>query len=85
MPPEIAGQRITGSPLSERDCYARAIYHIQGLRECLRGLALLRNDLRWLVPVRFAEQLEYNVRRMMTARQSKILVLPERDPRLNRF
>lgn len=41
---ELLGQRQHGTPLSERDCYTRAIHHAQGLRDSLRGLALLRAD-----------------------------------------
>ena len=77
--PEIAGQRITGSSMTERDCFIRAIAAIRELRDCLRGLALLRNDQRWLLPVRVTEQLEDAVKRMMTSTRSKLLILPQRD------
>jgi hypothetical protein len=79
--PELNGQRHVGSPMSERDCFVEAIGHIRGLRDCLRGLALLRNDQRWLLPVRVTERLEDSVKRMMTSTAAKLLILPQREGR----
>ena len=65
--------------MSERDWFLRAIAAIRDLRDCLRGLALLRNDQRWLLPVRVTEQLEDSIKRMMTSTRAKLLILPSRD------
>lgn len=75
---DIQGQRHTGTPMTERDCFQRAIFHLSGLRDCLRGLALLRGDQRWLLPARVTEQLEDNIKRMMTRRAHPLLILPPR-------
>ena len=65
-----------GTHLSERDLFARAIHSIQNLRDCYRGLALSRNDERWLVPARMMEQLEDNTKRLMVAKQRPFLITP---------
>jgi hypothetical protein len=38
--PEIPNQRRSGTSMTERDCFQNAIFHLSGLRDCLRGLAL---------------------------------------------
>ena len=76
--PELAGQLRSGTPMDERTCYVEAIGHIRGLRDCLRGLALLRMDQRWLLPVRFCEQLEDTVKKMMN-RGGKVPILVPRE------
>jgi hypothetical protein len=32
--------------------------HLHGFRDCFRGIAALRMDMRWLLPARIAEQME---------------------------
>ena len=76
--PELNGQIISGSSLSERDLFVRAIHHIQNLRDCYRGLALNRGDERWLVPARMMEQLEDNTKRLMVAKQRPFLITPRK-------
>lgn len=76
--PELTGQRITGTNLSERELFGRAIENIAALRDCFRGLALLRGDERWLLPARQMEALEDATKRLMTARQVPFLILPRR-------
>ena len=92
--PELAGQLRSGSPMTERDCFTRAIDAVRGLRQlaladpervnvmtrfgsaaecaknlrdCLRGLGLLRMDQRWVFLARAAESIEDNVRKAMRA------------------
>ncbi len=79
MMPEIAGQRITGIDVTERELFARSIHHIKSLRDCYRGLALKRGDEHWLVPPRMMEELEDRTKRLMTARQTPFLILPRRE------
>lgn len=74
--PELAGQIRSGRPLSERECFVEAIGHLKGLRDCLRGLALLRMDQRWLLPVRLTEHLEDAVTRMMNRAGKPPLLIP---------
>lgn len=67
----LMGQRQHGTPLSEKDCYQRALFHAQGLRDSCRGLALLRADdqnhaFGWLTIVKVLEQLVDNIQRLMT-------------------
>ncbi len=73
---EIAGQRINGRRLSERDLFVRAIENIVSLRDCYRGLALSRGDERWLVPARLMERLEDQTKRLMVAKQHPFLIIP---------
>lgn len=74
--PELAGQRITGTPLSERDLFLRALDSIRTLRDCYRGLGLLRTDERWLVPARAMEELEDRTKRLMVAKHRPFLIRP---------
>ena len=76
--PDIPGQRITGTPMSERELFGRAIEAIHNLRDCYRGLSLSRNDERWLVPARFMEELEDRTKRLMTMRHTPYLILPRK-------
>ena len=78
---ELAGQRISGSPMTERECFQGAIHGIQTTRDCLRGLALLRNDMRWLVPVRLLESMKDHIERLMVRKEQKLLWLPHREPK----
>lgn len=73
---EIAGQRINGTRLSERDLFVRAIENIQSLRDCYRGLGLMRGDERWLVPARLMERLEDQTKALMVAKQRPFLITP---------
>jgi hypothetical protein len=70
------GQRITGTDISERELFVRAIDNIRSLRDCYRGLALKRGDERWLVPARLMEGLEDNTKRLMLAKQMPFLITP---------
>ena len=73
---ELAGQRITGSPMNERELFGRALDSIRTLRDCYRGLGLLRNDERWLVPARMMEQLEDQTKQLMVAKHRPFLIIP---------
>ena len=67
-----------GTPMSERECYLSCIEHIRGLRDSLRGLAALRKDAAWLLPVRILEQMEDKVKVLMhKGGRSPLLILPE--------
>jgi hypothetical protein len=76
MMSEIAGQRINGSPMSERELFGRALESIGHLRDCYRGLALMRNDERWLVPARLMERLQDETKRLMVAKHRPFLIIP---------
>lgn len=81
---ELAGQRINGTPLSERDCYERAIHHARGLRDCCRGLAMLRADdqnhaFGWLSIVKNLELMTDLIQKLMTRGVNRSnLILPAR-------
>lgn len=75
---EIAGQRHTGSAMSERDCFLHAIEGLRNASAALRGLALLRGDMRWLIPVRILDSVIASVTKMMTQRGASLLILPDR-------
>lgn len=72
----INGQRITGTDMSERELFVRAIDNIRSLRDCYRGLALKRGDERWLVPARLMENLEDNTKKLMVAKHVPFLITP---------
>jgi hypothetical protein len=55
--PEIAGQRTTGSQLSERQCREIILDGLRRARVGFEGLAALRLDARWVVPVRLIDDL----------------------------
>lgn len=74
--PELAGQRITGTPLSERDLFLRALDSIRTLRDCYRGLGISRRDERWLVPARMMEQLEDQTKALMVTKHRPYLIIP---------
>lgn len=74
--PELEGQMQSGSPMSERDCYQRALFHLNGLRTSLRGLVAARRDMRWLLIVRILDQIEDNIRKLMVKGGSRIVWLP---------
>lgn len=82
--PEVAGQRIVGREMSEKECYLVAI---KGLREAaagLRGVAAHRGDGRWLLPVRLLDQITDHVTRLKDKGGLKPMLWlpPDRDRRL---
>ena len=80
--PEASGQiRRSGTDMTERDCYTRALYHFQGLKACLRGLAALRMDARWLVPVQWLDRMEDVVKKAITQPGARQIILPYRTGR----
>ena len=78
MSPEIAGQRTSGTRMSERDCFLGAVEHLRGASACIRGIALLRGDQRWLLPVRVLDEVTERVTKLMTRRGASLLILPRR-------
>lgn len=81
---ELLNQRINGTPMSEKDCFQQAIYHVRGLRDCVRGLALLRagdqnHAFGWLSLVKILDQLHDNIQKMMVRGVNRTnLILPAR-------
>lgn len=81
---ELLNQRITGTPMSERDCFQQAIHHIRGLRECVRGLALLRagdknHAYGWLSIVGILDKLHDTIQTLMVRGVRRTdLILPSR-------
>jgi hypothetical protein len=64
--------------MSERECYLMAVEHLRGLRDSLRGLAQLRKDAAWLLPVRILEQIEDKIKVLMNGGgRAPLLLLPE--------
>jgi hypothetical protein len=80
----LMGQRQHGTPLSERDCFERAIHHATGLRDSVRGLALLRagdknHAFGWLTIVQVLDQLIDNIKKLMVRGVNRTpLILPAR-------
>lgn len=64
--------------LDERTCFLAAIEGLQHTRDALRGLAILREDMRWLVAVQLVDQLADRVKAVMKQPHSRMLVLPQR-------
>lgn len=79
MPPEIAGQLKTGSPMNERQCFEGTMAGLKTARDCLRGLALLRADSRWLIPVRLLDKMIDQVTRLRDRGGARVIWLPGRD------
>lgn len=79
--PELAGQRHTGTPLTEKECYSNAIEGLRMARDSLRGLALLRGDGRWLLPVRLLEEIADRVTKLKDRGGPSLIWLPDRDRR----
>lgn len=71
-------QQFTGTPLTERECFARSIDHMQSAINCFRGLAQLRKDMKWLLAVRNMEKMIDQVKREIDRGGSPVLWLPER-------
>ena len=42
---------------------AQATSHLRGLRDCMRGIALLRNDMHWLKPVRVLDAVDSEIQK----------------------
>ena len=80
--PELAGQRITGSPLSERDCYQIIMKGLADASVGFRGIARLREDMRWLLPVRILDQMVANAKLMIDRGGVKPLIWLAGDPRM---
>ena len=82
--PELANQRVSGTPMSERDCYQQAIYHARALRDCMRGLAILRADdanhaRAWLSIVQNLDMMQDLIQKLMVRGVwGNKLVLPTR-------
>lgn len=74
----LIGQQTKGTALDERALYGRMIEYTAMMRDCYRGMALLRGDERWLVPARQMDALADATKRMMTSRQTPFLILPGR-------
>lgn len=64
--------------MSETQCFTLCIEHLQGARDCLRGLAILRADARWLIPVQLLDQLVDRIKKVMHRPGSRMLWLPQR-------
>ena len=72
------GEFRGGREVSEYECYLRAIEGLKIARDALRGLAILRSDMRWLLPVRILEELIDRVDRLKDRGGAPLLWLPER-------
>jgi len=77
--PELSGQIHTGTPMSERDCYQRLLFHVNGVKTALHGLAALRLDARWTMCVRIMDRLEDSVKRLIDRGGPRVLWLPPRS------
>ena len=76
--PELAGQIKSGTPMSERECYLGAIEHLRGARDCLRGIGLLRGDMRWFLPVRLLDGMVDRITLLMRRGGPPLLIMPKR-------
>ena len=79
--PEIPGQINTGTPLSEIACFQVTIEGLQHARDGLRGLAIMRGDMKWLMVVRLIEELIDRVTKMMNRGGRPLMWMPHREPR----
>lgn len=77
--PEIAGQIHTGRPLSERECFQHLLFHINGVKTALHGLAVLRMDTRWVMCVRIMDKVEDSVKRLIDKGGPRVIWMPDRD------
>lgn len=78
--PEIEGQRTMGTPLSERELFHRCLYHLNGLKACLSGIANNRKDIRWLVPVRICNKIEDSIKKLIDRGGPRVIWLPGFPP-----
>ena len=67
MPPEIPNQIITGTPYTERECFARLVNDIGNARDAARGMAQLRKDMRWQHVAGLLDQMRDNIQRLMVS------------------
>lgn len=77
MPREVV-QEFSGTPMTERECFARMIDHLNAAMNCARGLAQLRRDMKWLIAVRNLEHIQDQVRQEIHKGGAPVLWLPER-------
>lgn len=67
-----------GTEMNEAQCYALMLEHLAGVRDCMRGMAQLRGDMRWLVPVQLMDQMQDRIKAMMHRPGASIRWMPER-------
>lgn len=77
----LYGQMQRGIPMNERECVAAAVEHLRGARDSLRGMAQLRGDMRWLLPVRLLDEIADRVQVLQHRGGPPLLLLPHREPR----
>lgn len=73
MPREIAEQRISGSPYTERECYARLIDELGNARDTARGLGHLRKDTRWMMIAGTLQAIQDKVKILMVKPQGIVI------------
>lgn len=75
--PEITGQRVTGTPLSERQCREIILNGLAQARVGFEGLVALRMDVRWLRPVQLIDQLVDATKRHFDKGGPRLVILPD--------
>lgn len=71
-------QQFSGTPMTEPECFARAMDHMQSAINCFRGLAVMRRDMKWLIAVRNMEKMIDQVKAEINKGGAPLLWLPER-------
>lgn len=67
---------VSGSPMSEKDCFLWLIQNLGESRDAARGLAQLRKDMRWQQIAMLLDRVSDNAKRLMTKPQG--LIIPGR-------
>ncbi len=64
--------------LNEHQCFALMLDQIAGVRDCMRGMASLRKDMRWLVLAQKMDEMRDMAKRQMNRPGSQLLWMPHR-------
>lgn len=73
---EVPNQIISGSAMSERDCFLMLIDSIGNARNCANGIAQLRKDIRWVAITKILDEMKDKVELLHKKPQG--LIIPGR-------
>ena len=76
--PEIHNQLISGTPLSERELYARYLDLNGQMINVVRGMAASRKDSRWLHLARIHDGIADEVKKLIDKGGPRIVWMPDR-------
>lgn len=69
-----------GTPLNDHQQFSWLVEHLRSARDCARGLALSRGDMRWLMLARLMDDAADRAVIMKNRGGSVLKVLPHREP-----